>query len=582
MSSTKKTSPETTLDPLATLLVNPKPWFTTKAIDFLEKNVRSDDRVLEFGGGVSSLWWADKTAYTYTVEADAKWGSRLLQEMHARPELLAKWSLLLAPCEWHTHPSNPKTYWKRHKAQLTPDNVAQLEKTYLWTNLPFDPTIVVIDGSVRPQSCRITDQIADSLGIRMIVVDNTEVMMRHTEGCFANYERYDFAEQNKKLIPAHQNGQWMTSVFVRRIDFADKPTARDTRTITSTFSSQSIAINDTISQNDIVTLANKVIDDRSADYNNTLQAINAKVRLREKRIKTLASTNFSPVLDVDQITAEACPVCNNMKSVYFPYPDAEDNEFSRCYVVGCTNCGLSRLVGQPIDLAAYYRSKYAENVQKSRSSSPGVYFADKSMSPVLVERGERVRNIIASLLPNTKSVLDFGAGTGVTLNALSAIERRVAVEIDPNCLPFLQHIGVSVAPSLNQLNEKFDVVIATHVLEHIYAADVRGIAKQLVSKTNPGGLLILEVPGASLLTHLVSEKHAPHTLFFSPESLEKLFGGLDVEQIELSSPARVQYPGRDDRHYQIPKEHLSLTGVSPLVLVLQRGSGSSDAALEEG
>lgn len=57
----------------------PIPWITYPALDFLERRIRPDMTVFEFGGGNSTLWWAKRTRHVTTVEHDASWASRLIE-----------------------------------------------------------------------------------------------------------------------------------------------------------------------------------------------------------------------------------------------------------------------------------------------------------------------------------------------------------------------------------------------------------------------------------------------------------------------------------------------------------------------
>lgn len=51
----------------------PLPWLTYPAIAFLEKRVRDDLRVFEYGSGYSSLWWASRVRHVVACEHDVNW-----------------------------------------------------------------------------------------------------------------------------------------------------------------------------------------------------------------------------------------------------------------------------------------------------------------------------------------------------------------------------------------------------------------------------------------------------------------------------------------------------------------------------
>ena len=52
---------------------NPTPWYTFPAIDFLSTIDFTDQSVLEFGGGQSTIWWSRRALYVLSIDNDAQW-----------------------------------------------------------------------------------------------------------------------------------------------------------------------------------------------------------------------------------------------------------------------------------------------------------------------------------------------------------------------------------------------------------------------------------------------------------------------------------------------------------------------------
>jgi hypothetical protein len=52
---------------------NPIPWYTYPAIDFLSTVDFTSQSVLEFGGGHSTLWWAERASYVFSLENNPDW-----------------------------------------------------------------------------------------------------------------------------------------------------------------------------------------------------------------------------------------------------------------------------------------------------------------------------------------------------------------------------------------------------------------------------------------------------------------------------------------------------------------------------
>lgn len=58
----------------------PLPWYCYPCIDFLSARDFSDKRILEFGGGNSTLWWAKRAASVLTFEGNEGWAERIKKD----------------------------------------------------------------------------------------------------------------------------------------------------------------------------------------------------------------------------------------------------------------------------------------------------------------------------------------------------------------------------------------------------------------------------------------------------------------------------------------------------------------------
>ena len=67
------------------LLHNPVPFLTMDAIRFLDSMIRPGVRVLEVGGGNSSLWFLERGVNLTTYEHDLEWGMMVLNEVKQNP-----------------------------------------------------------------------------------------------------------------------------------------------------------------------------------------------------------------------------------------------------------------------------------------------------------------------------------------------------------------------------------------------------------------------------------------------------------------------------------------------------------------
>jgi hypothetical protein len=65
----------------------PLPWYTYPCIDFLKYRDFRDKTVLEFGGGQSSFWWAQRARSVVTLEGDKQWYEKIKSKMPLNVDL---------------------------------------------------------------------------------------------------------------------------------------------------------------------------------------------------------------------------------------------------------------------------------------------------------------------------------------------------------------------------------------------------------------------------------------------------------------------------------------------------------------
>lgn len=57
------------------------PWFTRPFLDVLTTWDLKDKNILEFGGGASSIWFAKKAKFVFTVETNFEWYIKIMESM---------------------------------------------------------------------------------------------------------------------------------------------------------------------------------------------------------------------------------------------------------------------------------------------------------------------------------------------------------------------------------------------------------------------------------------------------------------------------------------------------------------------
>ncbi len=150
--------------------------------------------------------------------------------------------------------------------------------------------------------------------------------------------------------------------------------------------------------------------------------------------------------------------------------------------------------------------------------------------------------------PGRLEVLDIGPGNGDAkkfIDALAGQAEWTAVEVVPRYVQACRDAGyahlidgvdLEKAP-LTVPDGTFDVVIASHVLEHLENAP--DAVRDWLRVLRPGGHLLIGVPMhfgwlaalATLRFRLFGRKPRAHCLFFSMRTLRRFFEGLPVKRV---------------------------------------------------
>jgi SAM-dependent methyltransferase len=151
-------------------------------------------------------------------------------------------------------------------------------------------------------------------------------------------------------------------------------------------------------------------------------------------------------------------------------------------------------------------------------------------------------NKIRSLITEGKTVLELGCGGQKTVPSAIGVDRVPHGAIIPHVgVPSVADIVADVDKPLNEtLKEKFDVVIARHILEH--CVDTVGTLKEWSSLLKDGGQLIIAVPNEEICKSIPMNPEHVHA--FTPTSLSSIAEacGLVVDQV-VDSENNVSFIG---------------------------------------
>lgn len=169
------------LDPDLGILM---PWLTGPALDEIAQWDMADKVVLEWGGGVSTLWWSRRCREVYTIEAHADW------------------------CAWIRQTAAERGIGNVQVFERWPDPT----EAYVALPVGCRPDIAVVDGSLRTECLeaavrtfpRPLTVICDNWQQSYVYIDPVaEAMMSDYAGAF--YLQSDHTD--------HDGRPWQTAIW---------------------------------------------------------------------------------------------------------------------------------------------------------------------------------------------------------------------------------------------------------------------------------------------------------------------------------------------------------------------------------
>lgn len=220
-----------------------------------------------------------------------------------------------------------------------------------------------------------------------------------------------------------------------------------------------------------------------------------------------------------------CPACDGAGlQARIRYPSMHAR-WSQLFIDSCGYCGFGHVPHVDFDLAEYYREDYGTEHGRRSYVEPAVFFDALGTSRQRIVRRARAHaRLISQFAGRPRVVLDVGAGVGVTL-ALTAAERKVALELDSVSVPYLDYQGIEIIDDLAAFTGRADVIIASHFLEHLPISGLAPFLAAVRCSLACNGILLAEVPEWGFVQHRTLPRrhgHEPHTLFFSPRAFARV------------------------------------------------------------
>jgi 2-polyprenyl-3-methyl-5-hydroxy-6-metoxy-1,4-benzoquinol methylase len=238
------------------------------------------------------------------------------------------------------------------------------------------------------------------------------------------------------------------------------------------------------------------------------------------------------------------------------------------------NTEYEMLVTSPVpkNIEDYYKSEaYISHTDSKKT------FFDKSYQVVKNHTLKQKLLLLNSFKLSSKSVLDFGAGTGDFLKICKNNNWQV-LGIEPSLGARENAIkkGIHLKENLLDIaNQKFDVITLWHVLEHV--ENLKSTIKVLKNLLQPEGRIVVAVPNyksydaAFYKEHWAAYDVPRHLWHFSQKAIHKLF--LEAEMIVEET-----LPMKFDSYYVSLLSEKYKTGKSNPIKAFYRGFLSNRSA----
>lgn len=229
----------------------------------------------------------------------------------------------------------------------------------------------------------------------------------------------------------------------------------------------------------------------------------------------------------------SCLICDNYEMTSFDYPNAKNDLFKNSNIVVCKSCAFGTLSREidPSKLNKYYQENYGSvakrdkhlNIVEYFEKTSKMYKKTRSLSQInLLEKFKKINFI--------ENVLEIGPGLGTFCYLIKKKNTNInysVIEYEKKAIEHMKFLKSKVFGSIDEIDDNyFDLIVTSHSLEHYQFNELFKNVNQYYKKLKKNGVVLLEVPLVDFISHSDFQKkqeHEPHTLFFSFDSISKLF-----------------------------------------------------------
>lgn len=217
-----------------------------------------------------------------------------------------------------------------------------------------------------------------------------------------------------------------------------------------------------------------------------------------------------------------CLICNGESQAFCSVGENK--------IYKCTKCGFGQTLYPKYQKESYHRDDD--------------YIAFSAQFKNIYSR--RI-NLIDKYAKSEGKVLEIGSSTGLMLSLLKEKGWDVlGIELSPKSAKYANNKGITTIQNAfekTKFNEKFDLVILSHTLEHLKNPEkILSRVNEILAKN---GLLLIDLPNFGSYSaehqkckweHLLIDEHLWH---FTPESMRKILAKNGFKVLNISSPSGI-------------------------------------------
>ena len=253
-----------------------------------------------------------------------------------------------------------------------------------------------------------------------------------------------------------------------------------------------------------------------------------------------------------------CLICENKNTIligdYKLEIDTDEKYFKDCKIYKCSDCEFSFVDPMPSreKLDYFYKNVYRSLnrppywLTENHADMKNSYLEDRNINYLLY-------STLLIDFKKIKTIYDFGAGNGDLGYSLKKKFSHLDLycnENDKHCLPILEERQYNNTQDVSELENKIDLIITLHSLEHLDSLEVFENFRKLL-KSN--GKIFFEVPNCPDEYFEGRPYDGPHLLFYTQKSFQKIAKkyNFEIENFDFSS-----YSFNQDHSYQRDSQNL--------------------------